>query len=112
MCYTRTMCDKLVAMDDPSTVGVRELRNQVAALVRRAGAGDRVVITVDGRPVAQLSPLDPIGAPQIDDLVAAGLLVPPGRRDMPEAPDPAVLPVDVRAESIIAEVRGLSLIHI
>lgn len=106
MCYNHSWCGMLVVMDDPSTVGVRELRNQVAALVRRAGAGDRVVITVDGRPVAQLSPLDPVGAPELDDLVAAGLLVPPGRRDKPEAPDPAVLPVDVRAESIMSEVRG------
>ena len=29
--------------------------------LRQAGAGERVVITVDGRPVAQLGPLEPIG---------------------------------------------------
>ncbi len=38
-------------------VGVRELRNSVAAVVRRAAAGERLVITVDGRPAAQLGPL-------------------------------------------------------
>ena len=28
-------------------VGVRELRNNVAAVVRRAGAGERIVVGVD-----------------------------------------------------------------
>ena len=40
-------------------LGVRELRNQTAATVRRAGGGERILITVDGRPVAQLGPIDP-----------------------------------------------------
>ena len=34
-----------------------------AAAVRRAGGGERIVITVDGRPVAQLGPLEPAPAP-------------------------------------------------
>jgi prevent-host-death family protein len=94
-------------MDDtPNHVGVRELRNQVAAVVRRAGAGDRVIVTVDGHPVAQLGPIDPIGGPTLDDLVAGGLVRPPGRSDKPDPPDPAILPVDLRAEPILDEVRG------
>src|SRR5213592_4960645 len=43
-------------------VGIRELRNDVAAVVRRAAAGERITVTVDGRPVAQLGPLEPAGA--------------------------------------------------
>lgn len=39
-------------------VSVRELRNQVSAVLRRVEAGERVRITVDRRPVAELSPLD------------------------------------------------------
>lgn len=92
--------------DTPNHVGVRELRNQVAAVVRRAGSGDRVVVTVDGRPVAQLGPLEPTGALTLDDLVAGGLVHPPGRRDKPEPPDAAILPVDLRADRILDEVRG------
>lgn len=91
---------------DPSSVGIRELRNQVAAVVRRAGKGDRVVVTIDGVPVAQLAPLEPSAEPTMDDLVASGLVEPPGRRDRPPAPDPAFLPVDVRADRVIEEVRG------
>ena len=89
------------------SVGVRELRNQVAALVRRAGAGERITVTVDGVPVAQLGPLEPHGAPTIDDLVATGLLDPP-RRPAGDAlePHPVDLPVDVRVDDVLDGLRG------
>ena len=87
-------------------VGVRELRNQVAAVVRRAGAGERIIVTVDGAPVAQLGPLEPAAAPTLDDLAAAGLVRLPGRADRPPPPGPAPVPIDVRADSVIAELRG------
>ena len=32
--------------------GIRDLRADAAAIVRRAGGGERVIITVAGRPVA------------------------------------------------------------
>lgn len=87
-------------------VGVRELRNQVAAVVRRAGAGERIVITVDGAPVAQLGPLETEGAPTLDDLAAAGLVRLPHRGDRPLTPEPATIAIDVRAEAVLAELRG------
>ena len=61
-------------------IGARELRANLAAAVRQAGAGERVVITIDGRPVAQLGPLEPAGAPSLEELAASGLLEPPRRR--------------------------------
>ena len=90
----------------PDRVGIRELRNQVAAVVRRAGGGERVVVTVDGVPVAQLGPLSPAGGPTLDDLVAAGLAVPPRRPDRPAPPAPADVPVDVRPAAVLDELRG------
>ncbi|HEX6166937.1 MAG TPA: type II toxin-antitoxin system prevent-host-death family antitoxin [Acidimicrobiales bacterium] len=87
-------------------VGIRELRNNVAAVVRRAGAGERVVVTVDGMPAAQLGPLDAPAAPTLDDLVAAGLAHPPGRRDRPAPPPAEDAPVDVRPERVLDELRG------
>lgn len=87
-------------------IGVRELRNQVASVVRRAGTGERIVITVDGRPVAQLGPLEAPGAPSIDDLAAAGLVQLPHRTDRPGAPEPVAVPVDVRVDAVLAELRG------
>ncbi len=37
----------------------RELRNQVSAVLRRVEAGERLRVTVNGRPVAELVPLPP-----------------------------------------------------
>jgi len=87
-------------------VGIRELRNQVAAVVRRAGGGERVVITVDGRPVAQLGPLEPNGEPTIEDLVAAGFIKIPGRSQPPATPSPMPIPIDARPDRVISELRG------
>lgn len=39
-----------------SEAGLRELRQNASELVRRAEAGERVVITVAGRPAAVLGP--------------------------------------------------------
>ncbi|MEQ8840709.1 MAG: type II toxin-antitoxin system prevent-host-death family antitoxin [Acidimicrobiales bacterium] len=89
-------------------VGIRSLRNDVAAIVRRAGGGERIIVTVDGEPVAQLGPLEPTGEPTIDDLAAAGLVRLPGRADRPPPPDPFGVPVDVRLSSVIGELRGES----
>src|SRR3954464_15503095 len=86
-------------------IGVRELRNDVAAVVRRAAAGERVVVTVDGRPVAQLGPLEPTGAPTLDDLVASGHVRAP-RRPPPEVPDAEDAPVDARSDWILDDIRG------
>lgn len=37
----------------------RELRNNSRALLRRVEEGEHLIITVDGRPVAHLEPIDP-----------------------------------------------------
>ena len=48
MCYIRRMAD----------VASRELRNNTRALLARVEAGESITITVDGRPVAFLEPID------------------------------------------------------
>lgn len=88
-------------------VGIRDLRNNVAAVVRRAASGERVVVTSDGVPVAVLGPLTPdAGGVTLDDLIAAGLLVPPGTAEHPEAPEAVSLPVDTRSSRVLDELRG------
>ena len=86
---------------------MRDLRNQTAAAVRRAGAGERSVGTVDGRPLAQLGPLDPLaGSATLDDLVSRGLLLAARRRDRP-TPDVRVdLWAGARLDRALAELRG------
>lgn len=88
-------------------MGIRELRNNVAAVVRRASNGERILITSDGEPVAMLGPVEPDReGVTLDDLIASGLVRPPGRLDHPADPEPSMLPVDVRADRVLDEIRG------
>jgi prevent-host-death family protein len=48
MCYGRGVSND---------VSVRELRNHTADVLRRVEAGERLRVTVDRRPVAELAPL-------------------------------------------------------
>jgi len=84
---------------------VRALRAELAAAVRRAAAGERTVVTVNGRPQAQLGPLDD-QAPDLERLVASGAVIPP-RRTSPWRP-PAPVPVwsGVRIDRALVELRG------
>ena len=88
-------------------LGIRELRARLTSVVRRAGAGERLVITIAGRPVAQLGPIEPATARvTLDDLAARGLVEPARRGDRPR-PD---LVVDSwtgrRLDRVLREVRG------
>ena len=39
-----------------TSVGVRELRQQASAVLRRVAAGESIIVTDRGRPVARLTP--------------------------------------------------------
>jgi prevent-host-death family protein len=85
-------------------IGIRELRADLAGAVRRAGAGDSIVVTVGGRPVARLGPLEPAGGPTLDDLIATGAVIAPHRHRRADV-DPIDVPVDVDVERILADIR-------
>ncbi len=88
-------------------LGVRDLRREVAAAVRRAGSGERIVITVDGRPVAQLGPLEPVdGQLTIEDLAARGQVVLARREDRPEPEFSMPMWAGTRLDQLVREVRG------
>lgn len=87
-------------------VGIRRLRNEVSGLVQRAAAGERIVITVDGRPTAQLGPLGSADAPTLDDLAAAGLVDPPRQRGDLQPVAPLPVPADVRLDRLLDQIRG------
>jgi prevent-host-death family protein len=57
-------------------VGVRELKNNLSRYLERVRAGDQVVVTDHGRPVARLTPMD-VGTDRLAALVAAGLVQAP-----------------------------------
>src|SRR2546423_9188749 len=56
-----------------TTIPQRELRNRVSDVLRRAQQGEHFVITVDGRPVAELGPHRPrrwVGRDRLRSLMA------------------------------------------
>lgn len=88
-------------------IGVRELRGDLAAAVRRAGAGERIVVTVDGRPIAQLGPLEASDDElSLDDLAARGLLELARRTDRPEPEFSMPMWAGTRLDKLVREVRG------
>ena len=44
-------------MNDDREIPQRELRNDVAGVLRKVAAGERIRVTVRGRPVAELVPI-------------------------------------------------------
>jgi prevent-host-death family protein len=89
-------------------MNVRSLRSQLAQALRRAEGGERIVITVGGRPVAQLGPVeaDTDRGPTIEDLVARGLLVAARRDDRPEPTLEVPLWAGARIDRILRDARG------
>lgn len=89
------------------SVGIRDLRANLASLARRAGDGERIVVTVGGEAVAQLGPLDP-GTEQasLEDLAARGLLRTARRSDRPAPTFSMPMWAGTRVDQILREVRG------
>ena len=61
-------------------IGVRELKNNLSACIRRIEAGERIVVTAHGRAVAELVPLAADGQSktgQFEQLIASGLIAAP-----------------------------------
>jgi prevent-host-death family protein len=88
-----------------STESVRALRADLATAVRRAAHGERIVVTVGGRPTAQLGPLDD-HAPDLARLVAGGGVRPPRRTATWRPPAPVTLWPGVRVDQALRDVRG------
>ena len=67
-----------------SEVGIRELKNGLSKFIDRVRAGDEVIVTDRGRPVARLTAID-ASDDQLADLMAEGVVRPPtsGGRHLP-----------------------------
>ena len=66
------------------TVGIRELRQNLSAVLERVKKGERLVVTDHNRPVADLIPH---GLTGLDRLVAEGVLI-PAKDPYGELPEP------------------------
>lgn len=72
-----------------TNVGVRELRQRASELLRRVEAGETIVVTDRGRPVALLTPVPDAGP--LERLRAAGEVTSPAG-DLDDLPAPLPLP--------------------
>lgn len=64
-----------------TTIPQRELRNDVSAVLRRVEAGEEFVVTVSGRPVAELRPVEGSRKGSVAAFVAALASLPPLTED-------------------------------
>lgn len=88
-------------------LGIRELREQSAKFVQRAGAGENIVISVSGEPVALLGPLHSTSSHvSITELIAKAALVAPRRKDTFVLSDVVSVHSGARIDQLLREVRG------
>ena len=89
-----------------SEVGIRQMRAEVATTVRRAAAGEHLVITIDGRPAASLGPLSGVdGQIRLADLVAQGLVIAPRRTGDWIPRDPIPVWSGSRVDRLLRDIR-------
>lgn len=86
---------------------IRRLRAELATAVRRAQAGEVAVVTVGGRPAAQLGPVGATAssAPTLADLVARGAVVTPRRTDTYRPGDAVPVWRGSRLDRVLDDVR-------
>jgi prevent-host-death family protein len=88
-------------------LGIRELRKQSAKFVQRAGAGENIVVTVSGEPVALLGPLQSTSNHvSITELIAKTALIAPRRKDAFKLSEPVSVHSGARIDQLLREVRG------
>jgi prevent-host-death family protein len=83
------------------SVGIRALQQHASAVVARAAAGEEIVITDRGRPVARIVPLRPRG---LQALIDEGLVT-PARRPFSELGPPLPAGDGPTLSEILAEMR-------
>jgi len=87
-------------------IGIRELRADLSNQVRRAAAGEPVVVTIDGEPKAILTSFsaEP-GEMTLSELVRAGRVIPGSRVDEPRPPRLPGIKGGRPTAEVISEIR-------
>jgi prevent-host-death family protein len=87
-------------------IPVRELRNQASKVVRRARAGERLIITVDGIAAAEIGPVSTAArAPSLPELIATGAVVAAQVRTPPPPPRPLRAPSGMSSADALTQLR-------
>ena len=66
-----------------NTVGIRELKSQLSAYLRKVKNGDSITITEHGKPIGQIVPMPQTDAARTQALIDAGLISWSGRKLQP-----------------------------
>jgi prevent-host-death family protein len=98
-------------------IGIRELRADLAAHVRRAAGGEPTLVSIAGRPAAAIVPLSALDhetamsdegstAAHLSSLMSSGALIPPRRaaRSVPERF--VTVWGNARLDRLLREIRG------
>ncbi len=93
-------------MDGIEKVAMSAFRKELAGFLRRARNGEQIIVTVDGKPCAQLGPLEPMQSVEIEHLIASGFLTEPASTVSGNSPSTMSFPVDVSLTDLLSEIRG------
>jgi prevent-host-death family protein len=83
-------------------MGIRELRNNLPAVIRRVRAGEGIEVTDHGHPVARIVPIHVRS--QYEQMVAEGKIIPP-EIDLLDVEPVPLPPGSPPASQILAELR-------
>ena len=87
-------------------IAVRELRNQASRVVSRARSGERLIITVDGVPAAEIGPVGPADrGTSMAELIAVGAVLGPRVAAAPRPPEPVRAPSGLSSAGVLRELR-------
>lgn len=89
--------------DDEMDVAISRLRAELADWIDRVRAGDEVVVTDRGTPVARLVAVD--SAPRLEQLTREGVLSRPLRTDRPVASTAKRVPARAPVSELVSEQR-------
>lgn len=83
------------------SVGIRELQQNASSVVARAAAGEELVVTERGRPVARIVPLR---SSVRDSMTASGRLRPPASQF--ELPEPVEAGAGTDTQQLLDDLRS------
>ena len=87
-------------------IGVRELRTQASRVVRRARTGERMIITVDGVPAAEIGPVSTAErASSVEQLIPSGLVLRARVSAPPAPPRPVPAPSGRPSLEVLRQLR-------
>ncbi len=86
-----------------ASVGIRELRDNVSAVIRRVAGGESIDVTDHGHPVARLIPARP--GTVVEQLLAEGRAM-PAEVDLLDYDPPAIEPGEPLLSEVLADLRA------